>query len=178
MDEFTQSLVRDHETILKAVNRLEERVEIWRRLNTVDVDSVKRFIEFARFFTDRCHHGKEERCLFPCMERRGIPREGGPIGVMLYEHELGRQLIKSLEQSAESYSKTGKGLENLLSICEDYVSLIRQHIEKENNILFPMAESVASDEDRNSTTNCYEKVESVEVGDETHRRLEKLAEEI
>ncbi|MEM2651428.1 MAG: hemerythrin domain-containing protein, partial [Candidatus Caldarchaeum sp.] len=104
MDEFTQSLVRDHETILKAVNRLEERVEEWRRLNTVDVDSVKRFIEFARFFTDRCHHGKEERCLFPCMERRGIPREGGPIGVMLYEHELGRQLIKSLEQSAESYS--------------------------------------------------------------------------
>ena len=38
-----------------------------------------RAIDFLSAFADKCHHGKEEDRLFPCLERCGIPREGGPI---------------------------------------------------------------------------------------------------
>ncbi|MGD0266766.1 MAG: hemerythrin domain-containing protein, partial [Candidatus Methylomirabilota bacterium] len=38
----------------------------------------------------QCHHGKEENLLFKTMVDRGFPRQGGPIAVMLHEHETGR----------------------------------------------------------------------------------------
>jgi hemerythrin-like domain-containing protein len=95
---LTASLRRDHEVILRALERLEERVAEWERTGKVDPAVLRKFVEFARTFVDRCHHGKEERCLFPCLERRGIPGEGGPIGVMLYEHQLGRELVARLDE--------------------------------------------------------------------------------
>lgn len=112
------------------------------------------------------------------MEKSGVPREGGPIGVMLYEHQLGRQLISRLEKAAETYFNEGRGLEEVLTVCEDYMGLIRQHIAKENDILFPMGENVATEEDVDQTNACYEEVELREVGEEEHHRLEKAADEI
>lgn len=178
MESLTNSLLRDHEVILRAVARLESRVSEWRRSRRIERGSLEKFIEFAKLFTDRCHHGKEERCLFPCMEKSGVPREGGPIGVMLYEHQLGRQLISRLEKAAETYFNEGRGLEEVLTVCEDYMGLIRQHIAKENDILFPMGENVATEEDVDQTNACYEEVELREVGEEEHHRLERAADEI
>lgn len=178
MEGLTYSLARDHDVILRVVDRLETRVAEWRRTNNIERDSLEKFIEFAKLFTDRCHHGKEERCLFPCLERRGIPREGGPIGVMLYEHEIGRQLIGRLEKAAEMYFAEGRGLDEVLNICEDYINLMRQHIAKENDILFPMGEKVADEGDRERTNSCYEDVELRELGEREHHRLEELADEI
>ncbi len=163
---------------MRAVARLENRVVEWRLSGRIERESLEKFIEFAKLFTDRCHHGKEERCLFPCMEKRGIPRNGGPIGVMLYEHQLGRELISRLEKAAETYFNEGQGLEKVLTVCEDYIGLIRQHIAKENDILFPMGENVATGEDIGQANACYEEVELREVGEEEHHRLEKAADEI
>ncbi|MEM2063332.1 MAG: hemerythrin domain-containing protein [Candidatus Caldarchaeum sp.] len=171
--------MKDHEVILNAVSRLQQRVENWRRIKTIDsVESLRNFIEFARTFTDKCHHGKEERCLFPCLESMGIPREGGPIGVMLYEHELGRQLIRRLDNALQKYVQTREGLDEVLDVCDEYISLITQHISKENDVLFPMGQSVTPAEEREKTVECYEHIEHHEIGHETHHRLEKLSEKI
>ncbi|MEM1945123.1 MAG: hemerythrin domain-containing protein [Nitrososphaerota archaeon] len=175
-DELTLSLVKDHDVILKAADRLEQRVAEWRHVGRIEsAESLRIFITFSKMFTDRCHHSKEERCLFPCLEQRGIPREGGPIGVMLHEHELGRQLVIRLEKSVETYLAAGKGFEDVLSICEDYINLIRQHILKENHILFPMGERVASEEDWVETSGCYEEIELREMGEQEHHKLERLS---
>jgi len=40
-------------------------------------------------YVDRCHNHKEELHLFPKLEAKGMPRHGGPLGVMLQEHERG-----------------------------------------------------------------------------------------
>ncbi|MDJ0271475.1 MAG: hypothetical protein NYU39_02700 [Aigarchaeota archaeon] len=65
-----------------------------------------------------------------------------------------------------------------MTVCEDYISLIRQHIAKENNNLFPMGENVVTEEDVRQTHTCYEEVEVREVGGEEHHRREKAADEI
>ncbi len=174
---MTASLKRDHEVILRALARLEERVAEWRGTGTVDTAVLRRFLEFARTFVDRCHHGKEERCLFPCLERRGIPREGGPIGVMLYEHQLGRELVTRLDEGLRALERGEEGAVSVvISTCDEYVQLLRSHIAKENGVLFPMGESVARDEDVDDVGGCYEAVEG-EVGHEVHEELERAAEE-
>ena len=59
----------------------------------IDPAHLTQIVEFIRGFADRCHHGKEEEIFFPALEVAGIPKEGGPIGVMLGQHERMRGLL-------------------------------------------------------------------------------------
>jgi hemerythrin-like domain-containing protein len=85
--------------------------------------------------SDRCHHGKEEKVLFPKLMQAGIPMNGCPLGVMLYEHDQARQLIREMEQALKDRHPTD------FALCANrYAQLLEDHIAKEDNILFPKAE--------------------------------------
>ncbi|MEM2181389.1 MAG: hemerythrin domain-containing protein [Thermoproteota archaeon] len=173
--DLTSSLIKDHEVILKMLERLEAKLGYWKSSKSIEYESLTTFLEFAKTFIDKCHHGKEERCLFPCLERRGIPREHGPIGVMLQEHEQGRQIVKQIERALKDLGEEEAKHLEITELCESYVELLKQHIAKENEVLFPMGESVTSMEDKTSTNTCYERVESAEVGHGVHEKYVKLA---
>jgi hemerythrin-like domain-containing protein len=98
---------------------------------------------FIKNFADGCHHKKEEGILFIAMNPSGKPTQGGPIGIMLAEHEKGRLFTQEMRSAAQMWEKgdnfaQGAVVQNALG----YVALIRQHIYKEDNILFPMADSL------------------------------------
>ena len=93
-----QILKNEHRLIEKVIGILEGMVCSSRKGEELSMERLKKILQFTRIFIDRCHHGKEESCLFPCLEKRGIPREGGPIGVMLQEHEMGRRLVQQIGQ--------------------------------------------------------------------------------
>ena len=105
----TQILRDEHEAILKMLDVSERVVQQFDRGGKVRPEVLADLLEFFRVFADRCHHTKEEELLFPLLERKGIPREGGPVGVMLHEHEEGRALIKKLAEAAEAYREGKEG---------------------------------------------------------------------
>jgi hemerythrin-like domain-containing protein len=113
-------------------------------------------IRFIREFADGCHHHKEEDVLFPLLEQRGIPRESGPIGCMLQEHELGRALVRRM-QAAICESPPNNEL--LADAAAEYIVLLRQHIFKENNVLFRMAEQCLTAADDENTVRRYRDLE-------------------
>lgn len=121
-----EELRADHEKILAELAKLEADPE----------GHAKEFLEFTESFAEP-HHHKEEQVLFPALEQKGIPNEGGPIGVMLTEHEIKRGHVKDLRKAVENNESAGIK-EHALAI----VSLMRDHIAKENDILYPMAEQV------------------------------------
>ena len=123
-----EELTADHQKILAKVDELEK-------------GKVKEFLEFTESFAEP-HHHKEEEVLFPALEKKGIPKEGGPIGVMLSEHEAKRGLVKELRKAIEE-KQEDKIKENALAI----VSLLRDHIFKEDNILYPCAKDALSAEE-------------------------------
>lgn len=93
-------------------------------------------VAWLRGFADRNHHAKEEQALFPAMASAGVPTEGGPIGVMLDEHVEGRALIRAIESgTADGRAKSARR----------YVELLRAHIDKENGVLFAIADAVLDD---------------------------------
>ena len=98
---------------------------------------------FARF-ADDCHHAKEEDLFFPLLKERGIPEQGGPIGVMLHEHEIGRDCVRRMREASEAAEFDGS---KFATAAKEFIPLLRQHIFKENNILFRMAGNVMSDAD-------------------------------
>ncbi|MER3408310.1 MAG: cation-binding protein, partial [Nitrososphaera sp.] len=100
---------------------------------------LEQAIDFTKNFTNVCHHGKEEDTLFPTLEKGGMPREGGPIARMLFEHEITKQLADKMEQSAKAYLQSGDPAQ-LIADIRAYTDHVSMHLTKENFRLFAMAD--------------------------------------
>ena len=101
----------------------------------------RRVAEFTEEFIDGCHHGKEEQLLFPCLIQCGIPASGGPLSVMEREHVAGREMMQAIVRA----SVRGDGA-LLCEVARRYVRFKRDHIEKEDNVLFEIARQALSAE--------------------------------
>lgn len=137
----TASLRRDHDLIEKVVRAMGAAASLLRRGADVPAPVIEQVVDFTSNFTDACHHGKEEDALFPALERAGMPSRMGHIAVMLAEHEKSREIAGRMAAAAESYGVDGSGREDLASAMEEYASHITEHIWKENNRLFMMADA-------------------------------------
>jgi hemerythrin-like domain-containing protein len=144
----------------------------------VPADLYLNAVDFFRGFTDGCHHAKEETELFPALERRGIPHEGGPIGVMLAEHDLGRTYVRAIAEAAQRYSQGDPlAAPGLVQCAQSYVSLLRQHIAKEDGRLFPMADRVLSKEEQAQLSEAFEVIERDKTGPGEHERYHHMLDE-
>ena len=90
---WDEYLVGEHEMIERAIEVLKQELEALEPGSRPST-RLKRAVDFLLEFGDRMHNKKEEEFLFPLMEQRGIPRQGGPIAVMVKEHEMERDLIE------------------------------------------------------------------------------------
>ncbi len=171
----TQQLMNEHEVILKMLEILgaaTEKLENNEDVNTQDMESM---IDFLRVFADKCHHKKEEALLFPALEKKGISNQSGPIGVMLNEHVQGRKFIMDMAEGIIIY-KTDK-LKGARKIAENalgYINLLTQHISKENNILFKMADNVLSPLDQQELLIQFDEAEEKELGPDVHKKYQEL----
>lgn len=148
----TASLRKDHDLIEKVIKSMEATLQLLQNGKTIPGAILLPVIDFSKNFTDVCHHGKEEESLFPALERAGMPRNMGPIAVMLMEHQMTRQIADRMETSAQDYLKNGAS-DKLISDIKEYIEHVSAHLWKENNRLFMMAEmrlQGASDQVNNS----------------------------
>ncbi|MDA8243452.1 MAG: hemerythrin domain-containing protein [Elusimicrobia bacterium] len=176
----TEELKAEHEGILLGLRILEEicgRLERGRKVEAAHLDGMAAFI---KEFADRCHHAKEETVLFAELEKAGMPREGGPVGAMLREHEAGRACVRGLDEGIAAY-RAGRPAARLVENARTYIDLLRSHIDKENNVLYPMAERLLAPGTDKSMLERFERIEKERVGEgrheEFHRMLEKLEKE-
>ena len=130
---------------------------------------------FFRKFADECHHGKEEGELFPAMVEHGTPKEGGPVGVMLMEHDEGRALVRGIRQAAEQYAQGDQSvIPVLVQNTLDFVALLREHIAKEDNVLFPMADNIFSEQEQAALGKAFERIERERTGPGEHERYHAM----
>ncbi len=171
----TEELKREHEAIKLMLGILDEmsaRLEAGESLNPEHLDGV---VEFIQVFADKCHHAKEEDILFPAMERAGIQRERGPIGVMLYEHGEGRKFVQGMKAAVEGYKSGDAAAAGAIADnARKYTELLTDHIHKEDNILYPMADSTLSPEDGERLAEAFEKVELEVIGLGRHEQFHRF----
>ena len=135
----TESLRRDHNLIEKMLKALDTTAGLLKSGRTIPAPILDKMIDFTKNFTIVCHHGKEEDSLFPALEKGGMPREGGPIARMLFEHEMTKQLAAKMEESARNYLQSGAP-DALVADIKSYVDHVALHLAKENHRLFMMAD--------------------------------------
>lgn len=164
----TEDLRHEHEAVLEMLDilgRMADRLEKKEAVDPVHLDQV---IDFLRGFVDKCHHGKEETSLFPAMGAAGVPRTGGPIGLMLEEHERGRGLVRRMA-AATTPIHVG-----FARAAREYITLLTQHIAKENDVLFPMADNLFSAQTQANLEAEFEVIEERVVGAGKHEQYHAL----
>jgi hemerythrin-like domain-containing protein len=175
-EKATDALKEDHrviEGVLATLQRLMQRpeatpLEVWREA-----------VDFIYNFADRCHHLKEETILFPALEERGMPSGGGPIGMMLFEHEQGRAYVKGMIEALELATEDPEAATPaLFENAEAYSRLLQQHISKENEILFQMADGILTSQEQRDLLRAFEEHETNDIGPGVHEKYLRIAEEL
>ncbi len=170
-----EQLKKEHAAIERMLVVLETVCRKLQAAEPVDPAHLARIVEFFRGFADECHHGKEEAVLFPALEKVGIPREGGPVGVMLGEHEQMRGYLRGVAQAVERLlaGEVGAGNE-IVRHAGNYASMLRLHIDKENSVLFRMAEMRLGPDKEQQLAEQFEIIESEKIGPGKHEELHAL----
>ena len=172
----TTSLRRDHDLIEKVIKAMESTIQLLNDGKQIPESILLPVIDFSKNFTDVCHHSKEENSLFPALEQAGMPHNMGPVAMMLIDHERTREIGKEMESSAKDYISSGNSIK-LISDMQQYVEHITEHLWKENNRLFMMAEArlqyVSKKVDKE--LNEIEESKLKEIG-KTREHYEQLAE--
>lgn len=172
----TEILMEEHRVIERVLNTLETAAERLARGLAVHPDFFLQATEFIKGFADGCHHKKEEGVLFPTMVAHGMPSQSGPIAVMLTEHEQGRAYTRAMRSAAQRLlDGETEARAELIRNARAYVALLRQHIAKEDGVLFPMANQVIPFERQNQVALDFEKVEHEETGEGVHQKYLALA---
>ena len=171
----SEDLRNEHELIKVTLHVLDQVVRRIKQNEQVEVSDLQDIVGFLSEFADKCHHGKEEGFYFPALEQAGIPKEGGPIGVMLNEHELGRSNIK---QMRESVLVANVDLQSFAQAAESYIVLMSNHIEKENNVLFMMGDMRLPEETQRELLEKFEEHEKTVIGEGRHQELHELLEKL
>ncbi len=175
----TETLTAEHEGIkvmLGILGKVCDRLDAGK---AVDPAHLERILEFLKVFVDTCHHAKEEDFLFPALEKAGIPRERGPIGVMLHEHEEGRGRIREMAAEAEGYARGERGAAaRFAKSARAYTALLLDHIDKEDNILYPMGEARLGEAERRKLLEEFDRVEEERVGHGRHEAFHRMMDEL
>jgi len=175
MKTATKNLENDHDHILRLIDVMEHISG----MPQPDVGHLESIVDIIRNFADGTHHAKEENILFPLLAERGFSLYQGPVAVMLHEHVQGRNYVGAMDENIKLYKKGIPGsLDEIYRNMAGYAELLRNHIAKENNVLFRMADNVLSEDDQQVTLARFDEAEhksgSAAGSDEYFKRIKKL----
>lgn len=175
----TEILSEEHRVIQQVLNALDMAATRLEQGQSVRPGFFLDAASFIKGFADGCHHRKEEGVLFTSMVAHGLPEQGGPVSVMLAEHEQGRAYTRAMRAAAERLAAgDSTARHEVVANARGYVMLLRQHIDKEDNILYPMADQVIPVADQPGLVEAFEHVEHEETGPGVHEKYLALAQSL
>ena len=175
--EATDILMSEHRVIERVIASLEAAANKLSAGGAVRPAFFVDAAEFVRGFADGCHHKKEEGVLFEALVAAGLPKNTGPVAVMLQDHEQGRAFTRGMREAALRLAGgDASARSEVIRNARGYAALLREHIQKEDQVLFPMADQVIPPAQHGQITARFEHVEHEETGEGVHEKYLALAE--
>lgn len=174
----TQTLMNEHRLIEKVLSAVEASADEFGK-GRYQPEIFEKALDFFQGFADKCHHGKEEARLFPLMNKRGFPLDSGPVACMIQEHDHGRDLLKKVAEALpQARSGDAESRRTVTGTSRSFCAFLREHINKEDSVLFRMADEALSAEDQKELTEEFARYDREEVGEDRFNSFVSLAEEI
>lgn len=169
MGKATQDLRNEHEDILYVLRILDQMMLSKDRDEKDMLHYYDELMYFLKTFVDKCHHGKEENYLFKELIKKGGPDEAALVRRMLKEHAEGRELIAEMNQYLGE-----KDVKGFHRAAAPYRDLLRSHIEKETNELFPVSDTMIDEAEQDSLFQKFEDYEENVMGHGIHEKLHAM----
>ena len=171
----TEILKEEHQLILVMLKIFEAVSARLDKGESVKPSHLESIIDFIRNFADGCHHAKEEKLLFPALGKAGMPQNDGPVAVMLREHALGRNYVKTMNDALQALKKGEHSAAGLFTDnARAYIQLLWNHIDKEDHVLFVMADQRLDPTAQKELEEGFDLVEREEVGVGVHEKYHAL----
>lgn len=171
-------LVSEHEMIERAMAVLKNNLEKIESAVKTPLQ-MQRALDFLLEFGDKVHNTKEEKFLFPLMAQKGLPVEGGPIGVMLMEHDAERNLLQKMTADLPSLAEaTPAARQKFAAEGFEYLKIRAEHIWKENDVLYAMGRKVFSDDDNTGLLKEFKILDQQTYGDNARLHYEQMLAEV
>ena len=159
--DVTQVMVDEHKLILRMITLVEKNTASMEQGDFRNWQFYLDAVDFIRNYADRFHHAKEEDVLFKALVTNGMPEKQSPIEAMLMEHDQGREFVRNIEEAAQRALDGESGqIPVLAENAKGYAALLRGHIDKEDTILYPLAERVLPEEMRDTLVAAYAEAEA------------------
>ncbi len=174
--DVTAVMVAEHQLILRMIDLVEKNT---RRLEAGAFDRWDFFldaVDFIRNYADCFHHAKEEDVLFKALVANGMPAQNSPVAAMLMAHDQGRAHVRGMEEGARQALAGGAApVADIARHAHGYVALLRDHIDKEDHILYPLAERILPEELRSEMVAAYRAAaaQTPEIEEKYRRLVEK-----
>jgi len=171
--DVTAVMVEEHKLILRMIALLEKNVELAEAGRFNDWNFFLDGVDFIRNYADRFHHAKEEDVLFTALVANGMPEQNSPVAAMLMAHDQGRAFVRGMEAAAKkALAGEPAPVAELAENARGYIALLRDHIDKEDHILYPLAERVLPEALRPAMVEAYAEAEAKTPGlEEKYLRL-------
>ncbi len=159
--------------MLGIMDVMAERIRAGSHLGEGDLAQV---VEFLRVFVDQCHHAKEEQLLFPALRDGNVTAAEEILDVLTAEHAQGRELVARIASVADYRSGSGEDPRSteLAQAMAEYTKLLRDHVHREENDCFSVADRELPASVQDMLIEGYERIERDIVGEGRHEAFHAL----
>ncbi|MBU1099094.1 MAG: hemerythrin domain-containing protein [Bacteroidetes bacterium] len=172
-------MMDEHRVIEKALKSLEKAANKIEAGEDVRTEFFLEAAEFIQEYADGCHHSKEENIFFGIMLSSGYSKDEDPLKTMYTEHNMGRHFIRGMKMATEEVIAGDKTRnKNISANAKNYVVLLRFHIKREDNEVFPDAINDLSDETISDIEKAFEEEYNKELENGLHTKYAALAEKL
>ena len=136
-------LMNEHRNVERMLDCLEAMTITFLAERRIDSTFAREAVAFLQEYADRCHHSKEEGQLFAALEAKGLCPHSGPTSAMRSEHIEGRARIQEMADAiAAGERNDDEAPTRFARAARTYLELLRKHIQKEDECLYPLASNV------------------------------------
>ena len=156
----TENLINEHKEINELLNILSKISDKIKSKDVFYTNDVEEIVDYLILLINKSHHGKEDGVFYPELMQSGISKEIAPLSIINYEHTLSRRYLKEIVSCVVN-CKIGNDFsgEMLAESITNYVVVIKNHIKREEEIVFPMAEKLLSVDKKNEIAKKFENID-------------------
>lgn len=176
----TLNIIRDeHRSIAAILHGMEYLVQrIRARRKKVDPRVFHAMLYYLDTFSERMHHPKEDQYLFKAMRERSAEADTH-IADLEEDHVRGADALRRLAQCLIRYEEGGEQeFAAFEREVENFVRNYRDHMRKEEDVVFPLAERLLSALDWQAIDRAFEENRDPLAGERDTRDFEKLFDRI
>jgi hemerythrin-like domain-containing protein len=139
------------------------------------VEKLAAFVDFIQNFVNEFHHGNEDKYLMPMLQRQEEFSGGFALAAIENEHKLESELTKELCYTLIEYQRGGlEATKAFVGVAREYASHLMGHMQREDHLLFRVADDVLSSEDKATLMEQFTCARG-DFGEERYQQYERIS---